>query len=97
MTGPVDGRRIAYGHTVTFRGTLTDTTTGRPIANAPVIVITNVGSFRVRTNAAGALVGDAVKGDRAQPELARRLPRLRHDDTGIVADAQALRARPISG
>jgi len=53
VKGPVDGRRTLYGHTVTFRGTLIDTTTGRPIRDAPVMVITNVGFFRVRTNAAG--------------------------------------------
>jgi kumamolisin len=54
VAGPVNGRRIAYGRRVTFRGTLTDTTTSRPIANALVLVATNVGFFRIRTNAAGA-------------------------------------------
>ena len=53
--GADNGRRTLYGHRVTFRGTLTDTTTGRPIRDAPVVVVTNVGFFRVRTNApAGA-------------------------------------------
>jgi kumamolisin len=51
--GPADGRRIAYGRKVTFRGTLTDTTTSQPVADAAVLVITNVDTFRVRTNAAG--------------------------------------------
>jgi kumamolisin len=54
VAGPVNGRRTPYGHRVTFRGTLTDTTTARPVANALVVVVTNVGFFRVRTNAAGA-------------------------------------------
>ncbi len=53
MTGPVDGRRIVYGRKVTFRGTLIDTTTSQPIANAAVLVVTNLDTFRVRTNAAG--------------------------------------------
>lgn len=51
--GPVDGRRIAYGRKVTFRGTLTDTTSSQPVANAAVLVVTNLETFRVRTNAAG--------------------------------------------
>jgi kumamolisin len=54
VAGPLNGRRTVYGHTVTFRGSLTDTTTSQPIANAPVLVVTNLGFFRVRTNAAGA-------------------------------------------
>ncbi|MEP6641198.1 MAG: S53 family peptidase [Gaiellales bacterium] len=54
VAGPVNGRRTLYGHKVTFRGTLTDTTTGRPIANALVLVVTNGAFFRVRTNPAGA-------------------------------------------
>ena len=53
LTGPVNGRRIAYGRKVTFRGTLTDTTTSQPLANAAVLVVTNLETFRVRTNAAG--------------------------------------------
>jgi kumamolisin len=52
--GPVDGRRITYGRKVVFRGTLTDTTTSQPIANAPILVITNFDTFRARTSAAGA-------------------------------------------
>jgi kumamolisin len=54
LAGPVDGRRIDYGRKVTFRGTLTDTTTSQPIANAAVLVVTNLDTFRVRTNPAGA-------------------------------------------
>jgi pro-kumamolisin-like protein len=53
VAGPVDGRRIVYGRKVTFRGTLTDTTTSQPVANAAVLVVTNLDTFRVRTNAAG--------------------------------------------
>jgi len=54
VAGPLNARRTLYGNTVTFRGTLTDTTTARPIANAAVLVVTNLGYFRTRTNAAGA-------------------------------------------
>jgi kumamolisin len=54
VIGPVDGRRLIYGHKVTFRGRLIDTTTGKPIANAQVLVITSVDTYRVRTNAGGA-------------------------------------------
>lgn len=54
VAGPVNARRTPYGRTVTFRGTLTDTTTARPVANAAVLVVTNLGDFRARTNAAGA-------------------------------------------
>lgn len=53
IAGPADGRQIGYGRKVTFRGTLTDTTTSQPIANAAVLVVTNLETFRVRTNAAG--------------------------------------------
>ena len=53
VAGPADGRRIAYGRRVTFRGTLTDTSTSQPIANAAVLLITNLDTFRVRTSAAG--------------------------------------------
>ncbi|HEY2787899.1 MAG TPA: hypothetical protein VGI72_00520, partial [Gaiellales bacterium] len=53
LAGPVNGRRIAYGRKVTFRGTLTDTTTSQPVANAAVLVVTNLETFRVRTNASG--------------------------------------------
>jgi kumamolisin len=54
VIGPVDGRRLLYGHRVTFRGRLIDTTTGKPIANAQVLVTTTVDTYRVRTNAGGA-------------------------------------------
>jgi kumamolisin len=54
LAGPVNGRRTVYGHRVTFRGTLTNTTTSLPIASAPVLVVTNLGFLRARTNAAGA-------------------------------------------
>ena len=54
IIGPVAGRRLIYGHKVTFRGRLTNTTTGKPIANAQVLVITSVDTYRVRTNAGGA-------------------------------------------
>ncbi|HEY3765795.1 MAG TPA: S53 family peptidase [Gaiellales bacterium] len=54
IAGPVDGRQITYGRRVAFRGTLIDTTTSRPVANAAVMVVTNIETFRVRTNAAGA-------------------------------------------
>jgi kumamolisin len=54
VAGPLNGRRLVYGRRATFHGTLTDTTTSRPIANALVLVATNVGFFRVRTNGAGA-------------------------------------------
>jgi len=54
VIGPADGRRLIYGHKVTFRGRLIDTTTGTPIANAQVLVITSVDTYRVRTNAGGA-------------------------------------------
>ena len=53
VAGPADGRRIVYGRKVTFRGTLTDTTTSQPVANAAILVVTNVATFRVRTDAAG--------------------------------------------
>ena len=53
VAGPIDGRRIVYGRKVTFRGTLTDTTMSQPVANAAVLVVTNLDTFRVRTNAAG--------------------------------------------
>jgi Pro-kumamolisin, activation domain len=53
VAGPVDGKRIRYGQKVTFSGTLTDTTTGQPIANGPVMVVTNLGVFRDRTDPAG--------------------------------------------
>jgi kumamolisin len=54
VIGPTDGRRLVYGHKVTFRGRLIDMTTGTPIANAQVLVITAVDTYRVRTNAGGA-------------------------------------------
>jgi len=54
LIGPPDGHRLIYGRKVTFRGRLTDTTTGKPIANAQVLVITSVDTYRVRTNAGGA-------------------------------------------
>jgi hypothetical protein len=54
LIGPPDGHRLIYGRRVTFRGRLTDTTTGKPIANAQVLVITSVDTYRVRTNAGGA-------------------------------------------
>jgi kumamolisin len=53
VEGPVDGRRVAYGRKVIFRGTLTDRATGRPVVNAAVLVVTNLGTFRDRTNGAG--------------------------------------------
>jgi kumamolisin len=53
IAGPADGRRIDYGRKVRFRGTLTDTTTSQPVANAAILVVTNLDTFRVRTNAAG--------------------------------------------
>ena len=43
-----------YGHRVTFRGRLIDTTTGEAVANAQVLVTTTVDTYRVRTNAGGA-------------------------------------------
>jgi hypothetical protein len=54
VIGPADGRHLLYGHKVTFRGRLIDTTTGTPIANAQVLVITSVDTYRVRTNPGGA-------------------------------------------
>jgi kumamolisin len=53
VSRPANGRQIAYGQKVTFRGTLTDTTTAQPIANAAVLVVTSMDTFRARTNAAG--------------------------------------------
>ena len=94
VTGPVNGSRIAYGRRITFRGTLTDTTTSRPIANALVLVATNVGFFRVRTNTARGMVGVAVEGDPARPRLARGLRGVRHDGAGVLADTQAVRDPP---
>jgi kumamolisin len=52
--GPVSGHRVVYGHKVVFHGTLADTTTSAPIANAAILVITPFDEFRARTNAAGA-------------------------------------------
>jgi hypothetical protein len=54
LIGPLDSHRLIYGRKVTFRGRLMDTTTGKPIANAQVLVITSVDTYRVRTNAGGA-------------------------------------------
>jgi kumamolisin len=54
VIGPADGHRLLYGHRVTFRGRLIDTTTGTPIPNAQVLVVTAVDTYRVRTNAGGA-------------------------------------------
>jgi kumamolisin len=54
VIGPADGRHLIYGHKVTFRGRLIDTTTGTPIVNAQILVITAVDTYRVRTYAGGA-------------------------------------------
>jgi pro-kumamolisin-like protein len=53
LGGPVAGGRVAYGHKVAFHGTLTDTTSSQPVANAAILVITPFDTFRARTNAAG--------------------------------------------
>jgi hypothetical protein len=54
VIGPVDGRHLIYGHKVTFRGRLIDTTTGTPIVNAQVLVISTFDTYRVRTTGGGA-------------------------------------------
>jgi kumamolisin len=52
-TSPAAGTEIRYGQSVTFRGTLTDSTTHQGVANAPVWIQTSVGWGRAVTNSTG--------------------------------------------
>ena len=53
VTGPANGKEISYGTSVTFSGTLMDTTTATPVASTPVWIQTTVGWGRAITNSNG--------------------------------------------
>ena len=92
VAGPVNGRRIAYGRRVTFRGHA-DRHDHLPAdrKRARCSWSPTSGTFRVRTNAAGAWSVTRSKAILRDLSWHAVYARLRHDGARVLADAQAVR------